>query len=109
LNIFWQIKTNICTPHSYHHLVVVVSNNELTMAESPPKYPTQKLGEYTVIADIAEGTFGKVKSTHALLIADLLLLRVVSGDAHDYGAQSCHEIHLKSRHPTRKNKDPCPS
>jgi hypothetical protein len=26
-------------------------------------FPAAKLGEYTVIGDIAEGTFGKVKST----------------------------------------------
>jgi carbon catabolite-derepressing protein kinase len=25
-------------------------------------YPATKLGEYTIIGDIAEGTFGKVKS-----------------------------------------------
>jgi len=27
-------------------------------------YPPEKLGEYTVIEDIAEGTFGKVKSRY---------------------------------------------
>jgi hypothetical protein len=27
-----------------------------------PVFPVSKLGEYTVIKDIAEGTFGKVKS-----------------------------------------------
>jgi len=80
------------------------------MAESPPKYPTEKLGEYTVIADIAEGTFGKVKSTHALLTVDPFFLRLeISGDAHDYRSQSRHEIYLKGCHPTRKDQDPCPS
>ena len=34
------------------------------MTEDPPqKYPAYKLGEYTVVGEIAEGTFGKVKST----------------------------------------------
>ena len=36
------------------------------MAEDQPqpqKYPAYKLGEYIVIGEIAEGTFGKVKST----------------------------------------------
>lgn len=33
------------------------------MADDPPhKYPAYKLGEYTVVGEIAEGTFGKVKS-----------------------------------------------
>ncbi|KAH7914572.1 kinase-like domain-containing protein [Hygrophoropsis aurantiaca] len=32
-----------------------------------PKFPASKLGEYTVIQDIAEGTFGKVKmATHTI-------------------------------------------
>ena len=32
------------------------------MADGQGKLPPSKLGEYTVIRDIAEGTFGKVKS-----------------------------------------------
>jgi carbon catabolite-derepressing protein kinase len=32
------------------------------MADAQGKLPPSKLGEYTVIRDIAEGTFGKVKS-----------------------------------------------
>ncbi len=31
--------------------------------DSSTLLPPSKLGEYTVIQDIAEGTFGKVKST----------------------------------------------
>lgn len=31
------------------------------MEEIPDVYPPSKLGEYTVMSDIAEGTFGKVK------------------------------------------------
>lgn len=33
------------------------------MSDKPTLFPASKLGEYTVIGDIAEGTFGKVKST----------------------------------------------
>ncbi|KAG6840085.1 hypothetical protein C0991_009062 [Blastosporella zonata] len=37
------------------------------MNEEPTVYPPSKLGEYTVIQDIAEGTFGKVKmATHTI-------------------------------------------
>ncbi|PPQ89977.1 hypothetical protein CVT25_009617 [Psilocybe cyanescens] len=37
------------------------------MADSHPKLSPEKLGEYTVIKDIAEGTFGKVKmATHTI-------------------------------------------
>ena len=32
--------------------------------EIPHVFPPSKLGEYTVISEIAEGTFGKVKSTY---------------------------------------------
>lgn len=33
------------------------------MAEEPPqKFSSNRLGEYTVVGEIAEGTFGKVKS-----------------------------------------------
>ena len=33
------------------------------MTEEPPqRFPSHRLGEYTVIGEIAEGTFGKVKS-----------------------------------------------
>jgi carbon catabolite-derepressing protein kinase len=30
--------------------------------DTHPVYPPSKLGEYTVVQEIAEGTFGKVKS-----------------------------------------------
>ena len=36
------------------------------MADLPEMFPPSKLGEYTVIQDIAEGTFGKVKSLSSL-------------------------------------------
>lgn len=34
----------------------------MSQKEKLTVYPASKLGEYTVIQDIAEGTFGKVKS-----------------------------------------------
>jgi len=48
--------------HPYPTLATTTTTTS-SMAEPPPKYSAEKLGEYTVIADIAEGTFGKVKST----------------------------------------------
>lgn len=45
---------------------------------SIPSYPPSKLGEYTVIRDIAEGTFGKVKSE---------LRPILLGLSH---SQNCH-------------------
>jgi carbon catabolite-derepressing protein kinase len=36
------------------------------MSDQPTTFPPSKLGEYTVIQDIAEGTFGKVKSKSCL-------------------------------------------
>lgn len=44
---------------SFHGLFLMVDN--------PMLFPASKLGEYTVIGDIAEGTFGKVKSTSSSL------------------------------------------
>lgn len=38
------------------------------MADAQGKLPPSKLGEYTVIRDIAEGTFGKVKSMSLSLL-----------------------------------------
>lgn len=37
--------------------------------------PPSKLGEYTIVQEIAEGTFGKVKSTHILHL--ILLARLM--------------------------------
>lgn len=40
------------------------------MADDPPhKFPANRLGEYTIVNEIAEGTFGKVKSKHASILA----------------------------------------
>lgn len=38
------------------------------MAEITGTFPPSRLGEYTVISEIAEGTFGKVKSASALFV-----------------------------------------
>ena len=38
------------------------------MADAQGKLPPSKLGEYTVIRDIAEGTFGKVKSMSGIFL-----------------------------------------
>lgn len=36
-------------------------------------YPPSRLGEYTVIQEIAEGTFGKVKSASCLITLVFIL------------------------------------
>jgi hypothetical protein len=41
--------------------------------EPIPIMPASKLGEYTIIQEIAEGTFGKVKSVYLI---SLLILRL---------------------------------
>lgn len=47
------------TPHLHQR-----PTDELKMSsEELPQCTPDKLGEYTIIKDIAEGTFGKVKST----------------------------------------------
>ena len=38
------------------------------MTDLPDVFSPSKLGEYTVLRDIAEGTFGKVKSTSYILL-----------------------------------------
>jgi hypothetical protein len=57
------------------------------MSDQPTTFPPSKLGEYIVIQDIAEGTFGKVKSkvASALFLASLLML-LPSGHTYYYRA-----------------------
>ena len=69
-------------------------------------YPPSKLGEYTVIQEIAEGTFGKVKSESALSWASSPHVeRYASGDTYRDGTQGCHEIHIQASNPCDKNED----
>lgn len=60
-------------------------------------FPASKLGEYTVLRDVAEGTFGKVKSMYLefSIVPHLILL---SGPTHRDRPHRCHEIHIKSCH-----------
>ena len=50
------------------------------MTDLPDMFPPSKLGEYTIIKDIAEGAFGKVKSMllHAAPPQIPLILRLVA-------------------------------
>ena len=41
--------------------------------DHPHKFPAYKLGEYTVVDEIAEGTFGKVKSKHPYTLVIFLV------------------------------------
>lgn len=38
-----------------------------------PVMPASKLGEYTIVQEIAEGTFGKVKSMYLILSRSLIM------------------------------------
>ncbi len=51
--------------------ITAILNNSVPpakMADIPEAYPPSKIGEYTVVAEIAEGTFGKVKSLLTFLL-----------------------------------------
>lgn len=91
--------------HDYSiHRRLSFAMSELTV------YPASKLGEYTVIQDIAEGTFGKVKSTSCkiCLISALDQLMLYSGHTHYNRSESCHEVYLKGSHPYDQDQDSCP-
>lgn len=81
-------------------------------------FPASKLGEYTVIGDIAEGTFGKVKSASSHPIDSIsclcsvcvsLMLIVRSGSAHHHRPKGRHEIHLQGCHTHDQDQDSCPT
>jgi hypothetical protein len=46
----------------YHHLASWSPQTFSAMSDPAAPHSASRLGEYTVIQDIAEGTFGKVKS-----------------------------------------------
>ena len=74
-------------------------------------HPASKLGEYTVIKDIAEGTFGKVKSQWQVTFrckADLLT-PLHSGHTHCYWPQSRYEVHFESRYPNDEDENQSPT
>ncbi|KAF8814022.1 snf 1 [Phlegmacium glaucopus] len=48
------------------------------MADSQAKLPPSKLGEYTVIRDIAEGTFGKVKMAKHTITGHRVAMKYIS-------------------------------
>ncbi|KAL4068848.1 kinase-like domain-containing protein [Scleroderma yunnanense] len=48
------------------------------MAEDTSIYPASKLGEYTVIGDIAEGTFGKVKMAMHTITGQKVAMKYIS-------------------------------
>ncbi len=68
--------------------------------EIPHTYPPSRLGEYKVIQEIAEGTFGKVKSEFVLHIVRRVLcsdlLRSRSGYSYRHWSQGCHEVHFET-------------
>ncbi|KAI0829028.1 CAMK/CAMKL/AMPK protein kinase [Trametes gibbosa] len=52
------------------------------MPEDPPqKYPAYKLGEYTVVGEIAEGTFGKVKMALHTVTGQKVAMKFISKQA----------------------------
>ena len=64
--------------------------------EKAQTLPASKLGEYKVVKEIAEGTFGKVKSTFHVSyrvreLTDRLAL-ADSGDTHCYGTYGRYEV-----------------
>lgn len=69
--------------------------------EEHVQYPPEKLGEYTVIQDIAEGTFGKVKSkvhpvNQLATFSDKSCCypSFLSGFAYRHWPESCYEIYI---------------
>lgn len=79
-----------------------------TMAEEPPqKFSPHRLGEYTVKGEIAEGTFGKVKSKHTSTFPETPrdLHSAHSGRTHRNRAEGRDEVHLKARDREAQDED----
>jgi hypothetical protein len=73
--------------------------------------PASKLGEYTVVQEIAEGTFGKVKSTYYRYLDRLDHSHdpFASGRPYPHGSEGCNEVHLKTRYQRDTHKESCPT
>jgi hypothetical protein len=67
-----------------------------------------KLGEYTVVQEIAEGTFGKVKSMYLILSHSARSHDpFASGRPYPHGSQGRNEVHLKTRYQHDTHKESC--
>jgi len=81
------------------------------MGEDSSVYSASKLGEYTVTGDIAEGTFGKVKSAPFApspilsLLCVCALISTLSGSAHHHRSEGRHEVYLKGSNPYDQDQD----
>jgi hypothetical protein len=79
------------------------------MPEPELKFSPEKLGEYTILKDIAEGTFGKVKSASILTYCSRIFLSSLhSGGSYDNWASSRDEVHIEGGDTTREDKDTSP-
>lgn len=70
--------------------------------------PPSKIGEYKVISEIAEGTFGKVKSTWTWLVCAPYLTispRIFSGNPRHNTAEGRHEVSVEGGDHSISNKD----
>ena len=67
------------------------------MPHDEETFPPSKLGEYKVVKDIAEGTFGKVKSMYRSQHLPLAVtnLPTISGRTHHYRSAGCDEVPFK--------------
>ena len=85
------------------------SRRHCVMGEDSSVYPAAKLGEYTVTGDIAEGTFGKVKSAPSRssrpVLCACVLISTLSGSAHHHRSEGRHEVYLKGSHPYDQDQD----
>src|SRR5262245_14073494 len=82
------------------------------MADKLKPHPASRLGEYHVHTDIAEGTFGKVKSEYNSLTFERQKNfdeTFVSGYPYNHWSQSRYEVHFQSRHSYDENKDTGPA
>ena len=85
---------------------------KMRVQEQVTVMPASKLGEYTVVKEIAEGTFGKVKSMYLISSVNLLARThdpFASGRPYPHGSQGRNEVHLKTRYQRDTHKESCPT
>ena len=63
-----------------------------------PVVSPSKLGEYTIVQEIAEGTFGKVKSVYLVSHPARSTHPCTSGRSYSHRSQGRNEVYLETRH-----------
>jgi hypothetical protein len=101
------VNTVICASGAGLPLILLGANRGVgEMSKSTQRHSAEELGKYVVVEDIAEGTFGKVKSELNSDSSRSSLKSSYSGNTYGDWAQSCDEIYFEGDDTPDWYKDP---